>query len=80
MAEVFDVVYFAFIMLIVIIYIYIIIVLVLNSNVVPFNSTFFVLWINLGIVDIAATLLIRVFGSYVNAPWLLWKNLKVVTT
>jgi hypothetical protein len=56
-------IYITFISTVVVIYAYTIVVLFINRKTPPFNSAFFALWINRGIIDILFAIAIRVFGS-----------------
>jgi hypothetical protein len=55
-------------------YLFVIIALLLHRLVVPFNSTFFVLWINIGIIDILAVVSVWFWNRLKLMQWFPWLN------
>jgi hypothetical protein len=73
----FDMIYFFCAAFLIILYIFTIIVLIINHKIVPFNSSFFVIWINLGVMDVIVAISFRLFSTDPGVDWLLWSNLMV---
>jgi hypothetical protein len=70
-------VYFAFVMLAEAVYIFVVVALIVNRNVPPFNSSFFTLWINLGITDCLLTITTRTLSKdFAGVDWITMPQLK----
>jgi hypothetical protein len=74
-------VYLCALIIITIIYIYTLIALFINRNTPPFNSSYFTLWINHGIIDIVFATTLRVCGSTTNTVFSFsWMHVPVVVS
>jgi hypothetical protein len=72
-----NIVYFSIVVILEAQYIFVIVALIINRSVAPFNSSFFTLWINLGISNCILTITLRVFAVYpMSVDWFQWPSLK----
>jgi hypothetical protein len=69
-----DLPWFIFIICCTIFYIFVIIVLKYNRAVVPFNSTFFALWLNVAVADITIIVTIWLFYHTKRRNWWPWQE------